>query len=417
MSRYKIVESVRGRVEAVHSYEDLEIHHPKLNSLGVKTGRPGDFEPDRIHRRVDGDFEEVRPQPDGRVLVKKDFVLSHEGGGLVTIPSPVEGYVHYLHDKTAAMRVYDRPYGEPGAKLLAQSLHMDPRTCKLKEGERIEYGQPMGVMSDSGTPGVVHAHVEAEPEQFRKYIRDINSGVITPESYSGKGKASPQPPTPKASAPDPSNNANGALEQGEQGPEVKQLQRTLNRLGHCDAEGRALKADGDFGSRTTEALQSFQREHNLEVDGIAGPRTLAALGQADQQLLTHPRHAKHALYRDVLEKVHGAESTRNITAGPHSERLAAALTVEVIREGITRIDRIEFNASGTLARAVQANPLRDETGLNRITDGISTRQAIAQPLLESSQQAAQVANNVEAQQAELQRAETQRMPVRNTVSM
>src|SRR5688572_29995117 len=178
MARYKIVESVGKRLEAVHSYEELEIHHPSRNSVGLKTGRAQDFESGRMHRKVEGVFEEIRPQGDGRVLVKKDFILSHDGRVPVAIPSPVDGYVHYLHDKTATMRVYDRPYRESGAKLLAQVLHMSPESFHLQEGERIAYGQPMGVMSDTGTPRVVHAHVEAEPNQFRKYIRDIDSGVI-----------------------------------------------------------------------------------------------------------------------------------------------------------------------------------------------------------------------------------------------
>lgn len=36
--------------------------------------------------------------------------------------------------------------------------------------------------------------------------------------------------------------------------------------------------DGIWGKITTEALVAWQREHSLTPDGIAGPRTLAALG-------------------------------------------------------------------------------------------------------------------------------------------
>ena len=36
--------------------------------------------------------------------------------------------------------------------------------------------------------------------------------------------------------------------------------------------------DGVWGKLTTEALKAYQREHSLTADGIAGPRTLAAMG-------------------------------------------------------------------------------------------------------------------------------------------
>ena len=36
--------------------------------------------------------------------------------------------------------------------------------------------------------------------------------------------------------------------------------------------------DGIWGKLTTEALKAYQREHSLTPDGIAGPRTLAAMG-------------------------------------------------------------------------------------------------------------------------------------------
>ena len=198
---------------------------------------------------------------------------------------------------------------------------------------------------------------------------------------------------------------NDLIKQGASGHEVRQLQASLARLGYHDARGHALKTDGDFGARTKEAVQAFQREHGLDVDGIAGSNTLEALERADRKLLTHPQHKHHGLYTQVLEKVHAAEEQRGLKPGQHSDKLAGALTVELIREGITRIDRIELNERGTLARAVQVHPLRDEPGLNRTTDSISTQQAMQQPLRESSEQAQQVSENVRLQQEEQQRVQ------------
>ena len=39
----------------------------------------------------------------------------------------------------------------------------------------------------------------------------------------------------------------------------------------------ALAVDGYFGAGTTRAVRRFQRVHRLDIDGVAGPRTLAVL--------------------------------------------------------------------------------------------------------------------------------------------
>ena len=64
------------------------------------------------------------------------------------------------------------------------------------------------------------------------------------------------------------------LKRGCTGPEVVKLQYALSLL-----------PDGIFGPLTEEAVKHFQAQHSLAVDGIAGPRTLTALG-----LRQSPRH-------------------------------------------------------------------------------------------------------------------------------
>lgn len=54
---------------------------------------------------------------------------------------------------------------------------------------------------------------------------------------------------------------------GSTGAVVKQIQRVLK-----------VYPDGRFGKLTQEALMAWQREHGLTADGVAGPRTLAAMG-------------------------------------------------------------------------------------------------------------------------------------------
>ena len=58
----------------------------------------------------------------------------------------------------------------------------------------------------------------------------------------------------------------------DRGPAVQLLQLALERAGFGP-----LARDGAFGLRTREALQRFQRSRGLAADGVAGPRTHAAL--------------------------------------------------------------------------------------------------------------------------------------------
>lgn len=60
---------------------------------------------------------------------------------------------------------------------------------------------------------------------------------------------------------------------GSTGSEVRQIQEKLKRWGYYNGS-----IDGVYGSKTEEAVRSFQRKNGLTVDGIAGRNTLNAMG-------------------------------------------------------------------------------------------------------------------------------------------
>ncbi len=64
-----------------------------------------------------------------------------------------------------------------------------------------------------------------------------------------------------------------ALQLGSDGPQVVKLQKKLQKAGFNPGS-----TDGDFGPATQAAVMAFQQSEGLLADGIAGPRTLAALG-------------------------------------------------------------------------------------------------------------------------------------------
>ena len=60
---------------------------------------------------------------------------------------------------------------------------------------------------------------------------------------------------------------------GSRGEEVKQIQTKLKNWGYYNGS-----VDGVYGSGTLSAVKSFQRKNGLTADGIAGTKTLQAMG-------------------------------------------------------------------------------------------------------------------------------------------
>ena len=61
------------------------------------------------------------------------------------------------------------------------------------------------------------------------------------------------------------------LHKGDRGADVRTLQTRL-----CD-KGYTVAVDGIFGSKTHEAVEAYQADHGLTVDGVVGPKTWSAL--------------------------------------------------------------------------------------------------------------------------------------------
>ncbi len=60
---------------------------------------------------------------------------------------------------------------------------------------------------------------------------------------------------------------------GSSGSEVRQIQTKLKNWGYYTGS-----VDGVYGWQTESAVRSFQKKNNLKVDGVAGEKTLQAMG-------------------------------------------------------------------------------------------------------------------------------------------
>ena len=196
-TKYKLVESIGSKLIPVTSYDGAHIHHPSKNAKGLQTGNELDFEKGRSHAKVDGEHEEVR-YLNGAEFVKKDLIFLENGSGNTSVPAPAAGYVYF--DKVDGQaNIYDAP--KPNGELIARVFHLKPATFSNANGEKIEYGQPLGTQGQTGKNGMpdpenygVHAHVEyniKHLDQFKQYILDINSGAIAPSKYPSQNTESP----------------------------------------------------------------------------------------------------------------------------------------------------------------------------------------------------------------------------------
>jgi hypothetical protein len=127
--------------------------------------------------------------------------------------------------------------------------HFKKDTLKVKKGDRVERGDVLGFMGSTGRSTGAHLHLGislfgewVDPEKyFNKDLSEVNKLTLTHERR--------------------------VLRRGAVGDEVRLLQTML--IFH----GAEISTDSSFGPATERALVAFQKEREIESDGIAGPAT------------------------------------------------------------------------------------------------------------------------------------------------
>ncbi|RDZ28733.1 XVIPCD domain-containing protein [Lysobacter silvisoli] len=219
--------------------------------------------------------------------------------------------------------------------------------------------------------------------------------ALTPEVMeqlaAGRIGRAVEPPVTRPARSDAA--ADGVLKAGEKGAAVEDLQKSLHALGYTGANGRIVKADGDFGAATKDAVQSFQRAHGLKDDGIAGPQTLDALKKASQSpLLSNPQHPDHGMYQQAVQGLEKLGANAGFKNHAELERAAATLTFEAKVGGLKQIDHVALSTNGTGLFAVQGS--LTDPGHQRAH--VDKAQAAAQPLEQSTFQLQQDAQQRQA---------------------
>ena len=102
-------------------------------------------------------------------------------------------------------------------------------------------------------------------------------------------------------------DTNQLIRRGDRGENVKFLQEYLNQLKH-----NAGATDGIFGVMTQRAVQSFQRNNRLAVDGVAGPNTLSKMKEIIEKDMSYSSNVFRVIVdRQQVIALTGFENARD----------------------------------------------------------------------------------------------------------
>lgn len=109
----------------------------------------------------------------------------------------------------------------------------------------------------------------------------------------------------------------GISRYGSSGEEVKQIQKKLKEWGYYDGE-----VDGIYGSKTFSAVKKFQTKNGLTADGIAGEKTLQALGINNSSSSNSGNNVNNTDLNLLSKLVHG-----EARGEPYKGMVAVAATI------------------------------------------------------------------------------------------
>jgi len=169
--------------------------------------------------------------------------------------------------------------------------HMQDGTVKVKKGQKVEAGTPLGKMGTTGMSTGKHLHWELRlgkqhiwDKMGKNYIEPIaffkaliaqeaaiaTAGVVATDedpvapapTHGAKPAPLPKPVVAPATPVKPELKAN--IKKGSKNGLVTYLQNSLKVVGDTP---------GVFGDKTHAAVVALQKKHKLTADGIVGPLT------------------------------------------------------------------------------------------------------------------------------------------------
>jgi putative chitinase len=247
------------------------------------------------------------------------------------VHSPIAGKVVFVGGNYGTVTIRDRDGNEH------KLLHMQTQT--VQRHQLVEVGQQIGTMGGRG-PGGANDYAQHVHYQMKDHLgRSIN-----PETFWAQREIE-RPQTLEATSI--------LLKNGDRGESVRSLQSVLSELGYRDANGHALRVDGDFGDRTEAAVKAFQQAHGLHVDGKVGRDTREALEKAP--LISERTHPHNALFQQAKANLEQLPP-ETFRSEAELDRAGATLALSAKQAGISHIDHVMLNTRGDGLIAIQGSP-------------------------------------------------------------
>lgn len=206
-----------------------------------------------------------------------------------------------LTDKKYAEAVYKEAINLTA--YLCKLYNIDPKGCVIVNGVKVP---TITCHGDAGKLGFASDHVDIN-HWFPSLLKKDMSNARTEIAKLVKGKI-------KATDVQPAEPEFNILKKGSQGNDVATLQKNLNKV-----LGTKLVEDGDFGTKTFDAVKAFQKKAGLDVDGIYGPATDKALQKAvkNAKSATTEKKKEETKTTKIKEyQVRVTASALNIRKGP-----------------------------------------------------------------------------------------------------
>ena len=272
------------------------------------------------------------------------------------------GVINSIDDGTGADTSSLDPASVSGEFVLSRDLSYGSQGNDVSEIQRIleSLGYSVGVVD-----GIFGNYTKAAVQKFQEDHGLYVDGVIGPltagqistliggnsQSASRSSRSAAAAPAGVSPAAGASTSAaqltwlegsemNGAIEldrtlnQGMSGSDVSSLQQRLFDLGYLQ-----FSPDGNFDSRTEAAVEAFQKDHGLVVDGWVGSQTLSALNW--RHFLEEPVVSPLADSASISEKCYSREGNDVRFIIPH--HMAGRMSGENCAQYFT------YNDAGTSA--------------------------------------------------------------------
>jgi cell wall-associated NlpC family hydrolase len=221
--------------------------------------------------------------------------------------------------------------------------------------------------------------------QAPKYI--LSSAVVTAlaltPALSGNADAFADPDSDESSSSSQSDSSDtenetesvddNLLYLGDTGSSVESLQSALSDLDYYNSE-----ADGTYDDETVQAVEAFQTENNLSIDGIAGPETMGALDETDSSSEaggeTEESSSENSEDNDESEEVASASSEES--SEPNDESTSANTSDSGLVDSAESVLGTPYEWGGTTASGLDSsgfiNYVFEENGIDvsRTHEGI-----------------------------------------------